>query len=184
MKISEADILFIPGLGGPQDEHWQSRWAAKMANGQIIPQDDWTLPHKDSWVQRVLDRVDDATRPVVLVAHSVGVLTAVHAAPHVKRGNVVGAFLVGMSDWEREEMRARYGDHGFDPIPREPLPFRSHLMASRNDPTCSFEKAEDMAAAWGASLGDAQEAGHFEVESGHGPWPEGLMSFAGFMKTL
>jgi predicted alpha/beta hydrolase family esterase len=31
---------------------------------------------------------------------------------------------------------------------------------------------------------DAGEAGSVNSESGHGPWPEGLMSFAGFLKRL
>lgn len=184
MKIADVDIFFLPGLGGSPEAHWQSRWAAKMANGQIIAQADWHKPHKDRWVETVVSAVAQAQRPVVLVGHSVGVLTAVHAAPRFQPGQVAGAFLVGVSDWERPKMTELAGDHGFAPIPRTRLPFPAHLMASRNDPTCDFEKSEDLAAAWGASLGDAQEAGHFEVESGHGPWPEGLMSFASFMRSL
>jgi len=36
----------------------------------------------------------------------------------------------------------------------------------------------------GAELIDAGFSGHINSESGHGPWPEGLMRFAGFLKTL
>ena len=41
-----------------------------------------------------------------------------------------------------------------------------------------------MAYAWGAAIADAGSSGHINVESGHGPWPEGLMRFAGFLKAL
>ena len=60
----------------------------------------------------------------------------------------------------------------------------AHLVASRNDPYCDYQRAEDLAGAWGATFQDAGEAGHINVESGHGPWPEGMMSFAHFMKRL
>ena len=67
---------------------------------------------------------------------------------------------------------------------RDPLPFPSLLVASRNDPYSPYEVAEDTRFAWGAKVLDAGEAGHIDAESGHGPWPEGLMSFAGFLKGL
>jgi predicted alpha/beta hydrolase family esterase len=47
------------------------------------------------------------------------------------------------------------------------------LVASRTDPHCTYERAEDYAYAWGSALVDAGEAGHINVASGHGPWPEG-----------
>ena len=47
-----------------------------------------------------------------------------------------------------------------------------------------FEVAEDIASAWGSLFIDAGEAGHLNAESGHGPWPEGSMTFAQFMTRL
>jgi predicted alpha/beta hydrolase family esterase len=72
----------------------------------------------------------------------------------------------------------------FGPYPRDPLPFPSLLVASRNDPFGSYEHADDIAAAWGSLLLDAGEAGHINAESGHGPWPEGTMVFAQFLGKL
>ena len=47
---------------------------------------------------RIVEEVARAERPVVLVAHSLGVLAAVHAAPFLAKGEscgkVKGAFLV------------------------------------------------------------------------------------------
>ena len=39
-------------------------------------------------------------------------------------------------------------------------------------------------AAWTDAIVAAGESGHINADSGHGPWPEGLMLFAGFIKTL
>jgi predicted alpha/beta hydrolase family esterase len=75
-------------------------------------------------------------------------------------------------------------DRAFAPIPREPFHFPSILIASRTDPHCDYAKAEDIAYAWGSAIVDAGDAGHLNTESGHGPWPEGLMRFAGFLKRL
>lgn len=36
----------------------------------------------------------------------------------------------------------------------------------------------------GALLLDAGEAGHINVESGYGPWPEGTLAFAHFIAKL
>jgi hypothetical protein len=75
-------------------------------------------------------------------------------------------------------------DPAFAPLPRDPLPFPSLLVASRSDPYCTFERAEDFAYAWGSALLDAGDAGHVNIASGYGPWPEGLMRFAGFLRRL
>jgi uncharacterized protein len=57
-------------------------------------------------------------------------------------------------------------------------------IASRDDKYSSFEDSEALAKAFDAKLIDAGYSGHINVESGHGPWPEGLVQFAAFLKTL
>jgi predicted alpha/beta hydrolase family esterase len=57
-------------------------------------------------------------------------------------------------------------------------------VASRNDHHGSYKEIEELGFAWGSHCLDAGEAGHINSESGHGPWPEGLMSLAGFLKKL
>jgi hypothetical protein len=61
----------------------------------------------------------------------------------------------------------------FTPAPRSPLPFPSVLVASRTDPYATLDAAADLAATWGSTLIDAGAAGHINVDSGHGAWPEG-----------
>jgi predicted alpha/beta hydrolase family esterase len=184
MKIKDVDILIIPGLGNASATHWQSRWQDKMSTARRVEQEDWQRPDRQQWVARIVTAVAEAQRPVLFIAHSVGVLSVVHASKLLDQSKVAGAFLVGVSDWERPELVQKFGDHGFAPVPREPLRFPALLLASSNDETCSLEKAENWAADWGARFGNAGEAGHFEERSGHGPWPEGLMAFAKFAQSL
>ncbi|MEO0619886.1 MAG: alpha/beta hydrolase, partial [Pseudomonadota bacterium] len=70
------------------------------------------------------------------------------------------------------------------PMPRDPLPFPSLLVASRTDPYCAFDIADDLGAAWGSLVIDAGDAGHINAASGHGPWPEGSMTFGKFISRL
>ena len=110
------------------------------------------------------------------------VAAAVHAVPHLG-DKVAGAFLVAPPDVANPEIRPKHL-MTFGPYPRDPLPFPSLVVASRNDPFGTYEHADDMAAAWGALMLDAGEAGHINAESGHGPWPEGTMVFAQFLGKL
>jgi uncharacterized protein len=47
-----------------------------------------------------------------------------------------------------------------------------------------MEDSASLALAWGSLLVEAGEAGHIDHTSGHGPWPEGMMRFAGFLSKL
>ncbi len=182
MRTSDASILIIPGFGDSGPGHWQSRWEDKLATATRVIQPDWAKAEKAQWAGEIAKAVAQADKPVVLVAHSIGVAAVAHAA-HLFTKPVAGAFLVGLSDWNRAEVLPGVS-HDFAPLPLAPFAFPSWLIASRNDPYCDYEVAEEHAAAWGSKLVDAGESGHINIESGHGPWPEGLMSFAGFMRSL
>ncbi|WP_133773585.1 RBBP9/YdeN family alpha/beta hydrolase [Enterovirga rhinocerotis] len=182
MRSSDSDIIFVPGLGGAGPDHWQSRWAARLSTARRVEQEVWDEPHPEAWAGKLVEAVAASTRPALIVAHGLGVLTTIVAAPAFRRDVVRGAFLVAPPDVERPDMRVHR--HAFSPVSREPLPFPSLLVASRTDPLCSYERAEDFAYSWGSALVDAGESGHLNDESGHGPWPEGLMRLAGFMKDL
>lgn len=191
MKTSDVDILIVPGWSSSGPDHWQSRWERKLPTARRVEQDDWINPDKDRWVGRLIAEAACCTRPPVLVAHSLGCITVVHAAAKLPKGLVIGAFLVAPADIEQSgEWPITQGETfdavkgGFLPLPMTPLPFPAALVASRNDPYCRHERAEALAKSWGASLIDAGEAGHINVSSGHGPWPEGVLRFGGFLKRL
>lgn len=182
MKASDADILIIPGYTNSGPDHWQSRWQEKLSTARRVEQAEWVKPVKDDWVARVAEEVNAATRPVVLVAHSLGIPSAIHAIPLFRRP-VAGAFFVAPPEIDNPRIRPKHL-MTFGPYPREPLPFPSLMIASRNDPFGDYAHADDLAAAWGSLLVDAGEAGHINAEAGFGPWPEGTMVFARFLAQL
>ncbi len=182
MKISEADILIAPGIGNSPPEHWQRRWGARIANARFIEQSDWDRPKLSDWVATMHQEIMLSTRPVVLIGHSLAVLAIVHTAQLLADSKVRGAFLVSPPDPEGEAFPSEARSFGH--VPTDPLPFPSMVVASSSDPYVTVTRAHDFAADWGAAFLLAGDAGHINVDSGHGPWPEGLLMFGELMKRL
>ena len=182
MKVSETHILIVPGYTNSGPNHWQTRWERKLSTARRVEQAEWSKPVREDWVARMIEEVNAAEKPVVIVAHSLGVATAIHALPHCTR-QIAGAFLVAPPDVANPKIRPKHL-MTFGPYPRDPLPFPSLVIASRNDSFGSYEHAGDIANAWGSLLVDAGDAGHINTESSHAPWPEGSMVFAQFLSRL
>jgi len=183
LKISEADILIAPGLGNSGPGHWQHRWAERIANARFIEQDDWDNPLLADWVERIHREIMVSTRPVVLIGHSLAVSAIVHTAQlRLKDTKVRGAFLVSPPDLASPDMPPETAP--FRDVPTDPLPFPSMVVASTTDPFVSVEAAQGFAADWGSDFKLAGDAGHINVASGHGPWPEGMLMFAELMRRL
>jgi len=181
MRTADCDIVVVPGYTDSGPDHWQTRWQRKLSTARRVEQGDWDRPVREAWIARLVETVARCRRPVVLVAHSLGVMAVAHAAASLRE--VRGAFLAAPADVEQPGL-PEVIDRSFAPIPCDPLPFPSLLLASRSDPYCAYRRAEDLAFAWGSALLDAGEAGHINAADGYGPWPEGLMRFAGFLKRL
>ena len=183
MRVAEADLLIVPGLGGSGPDHWQTRWEQKLSTAQRVNQKDWHQPNLADWTTALTRAVEDAQRPVVLIGHSLGIYAIANAARHFVADKVRGGFLV-----TPPALRNLAGIPGVDPafgaIDHITLPFPSVLIASRNDPFGAFEDIKSLGQIWGSQLIDAGESGHINSESGHGPWPEGLMRLGGFLAKL
>lgn len=182
MKVKDADILIVPGYTNSGPDHWQTRWEQKLSTARRVEQAEWSKPVRGDWVAEVVKHVNEATKPVVIVAHSLGIPTVLHAMPLIK-DKIAGAFFVAPPDVTDETIRPKHL-MTFGPYPQEKLPFPSVIIASRNDPFSSYEAAETLAASLGSQLIDAGESGHINAESGHGPWPEGTLVFTQFLSKL
>ncbi|MBL8845216.1 MAG: serine hydrolase family protein [Hyphomicrobium zavarzinii] len=191
MRTSEVDILIVPGWSSSGPDHWQSRWERTLKTARRVEQDNWVTPDREAWVGRIIESTVQSTRPVVLVAHSLGVAAVAHLAGRIPKGFLSGAFLVApadvdtASDWpESDGFRLDAAASGFAPLPLDPLPFPSVMVASSNDPYCKIDRATVLANAWGSTLVEAGDLGHINGESGHGPWPEGVLRFGSFLSSL
>lgn len=161
-------IIIVPGWRDSGPGHWQSLWAERLPGARRVVQDDWVTPTQNAWVSSLTRQILDAPGPVVIAAHSLGCIATAHLPPEAAE-RIQGALLVAPADPER---RAILSD--FAPVPYSRLPYRSVLVASSNDPYCPIRLAGAYARAWGSEFVRLQEAGHINIESGHGEWPLGL----------
>ncbi len=180
MKAKDATILFVPDRGETGDGHWLRRWQTRLSTGRRVDFEDADNPRAGLWLDRLRQEIDRADGAVVLVGHGLGAGLVALAAPELP-DRVRGAFLVAPPDLgdSGPDDPSAFGRYG-----RDPFPFPSIVIASRTDPHCSFETAEDLAAAWGSLLIDGGDIGRINEESGHGPWPEGSLTFARFVSRL
>lgn len=165
-------ILIVPGLGSSGPEHWQTLWGQQHTEFVRVEQRDWETPVCSDWVA-TLDKAVMQHEPahVVLVAHSLACATVAVWAKQYKR-RIKAALLVAPADTEAEGFP--HGPTGFKPIPLEPLPFHSIVVASTNDPYVTEARARQFAKAWGSEFVSIGEAGHINTAGGFGEWEEGL----------
>jgi len=163
-------VLIIPGLHDSGATHWQS-WLQTQYRGAVrVKQRDWHQPELDRWADQIgetLARSSDKTTWVA-VAHSFGCLAlARHLALHKPESGascgIRAALLVAPADPVKFNVTER--------LPTEGLGIPSTLIGSENDPWMPLERARSWAGHWGARFHNLGQAGHINVESGHGPWP-------------
>lgn len=173
---TNATVLIVPGLREHVPQHWQTLLEAKLGKVRSVPP---LEAHKLSCtarieaIQRELEQIDG---PVILVAHSAGVLMVAHWAARYSRP-IKGALLAAPPDlqavWPEnyptpDSLRA----NGWDPLPVGRLPFPSILAASSNDHLTSLEAACHLAEGWGSQLVNLGAVGHLNPASGYGEWPQ------------
>lgn len=163
--------IIIPGWKDSGPGHWQTLWADSLPHARRLSQRDWQNPERAEWVAALSAAVDEAVSPVLLIAHSLGCLVAA-SLPVALRARVAGALLVAPADVEQAGMPACLRD--FAPVPRQPLPFQSVVVASDNDPYCELARARAFAQDWGSRFVTLHGAGHINADSGLGNWPPGL----------
>ncbi|HOE40936.1 MAG TPA: alpha/beta hydrolase [Rhodoferax sp.] len=169
--MNPVQILLLPGWQSSGPTHWQSLWCAQFGY-QWVEQHDWMRPLRGDWIARLEDVVLATEAPLLLVAHSMGChLVAAWAAHSRHTGRVKGALLVAPGDAERDELRPILPS--WCPPVLQALPFPGVLVASSNDPYCSFGRACQFASAWGADLFNAGALDHINADSALGDWPQG-----------
>jgi predicted alpha/beta hydrolase family esterase len=170
MKTFNSKILTVPGLNNSGPQHWQSVWE-KDCNFERIMQQDWDTPECSDWTKEIDLAVERHNRDVILIGHSLA-CTAIASWALKYKKVIKGALLVAPSD--TEAISYPPVTTGFTPMPLNKLPFSSIIVASTNDFYVSVERAKFFAEKWGSELRFIGDAGHINVETGFGAWPEGL----------
>lgn len=173
---TNATILIIPGLRDHVAEHWQTLLEARLAKVCSVPPmqtDKLNCAKRVAAIQAQLDQIEG---PVILVAHSAGVLMTLHWAAKHKHA-IKGALLATPPSFDESTPETSPGlealrSEGWDPLPNQVLPFPSIVVASTNDPLASYAAVEAMAKTWGSQLVNLGEVGHLNPAAGYGPWPQ------------
>lgn len=157
--------LIVPGLHGSGASHWQTWLEHRLSGSRHVEQPDWTSTDIDLWSDVVRESIELCSKKAFIIAHSFGCLATIDV---LRRGcqHIGAVLLVAPADPRHFSIPdTRFAAR---------LSVPAILVASHNDPWMSFEQA----AAWSQRLGcwlfDAGRAGHVNIESGHGPWPEVL----------
>jgi predicted alpha/beta hydrolase family esterase len=168
-------VLIVPGLRDQVAQHWQTLLAAQLPRVLTVSpmgRDDLDCCKRVDAIEAAAQQVEG---PLVIVAHSGGCIMVAHWAQET-RIRVHGALLAAPPDFESAmpegypSIEALHAG-GWLPVPRTPLPFRSIVAASRNDPLGSFTRIDTLAHDWGSELVDLGAVGHLNPASGYGPWP-------------
>jgi len=166
------EILILPGRGNSGPGHWQTLWQVELLGCRRVMQHEWQNPLLADWLLALGRAVQEASGPVVLVAHSLACALVAHFGHGRLARKVVGALLVAPADVEARTANAMLSRQ-FAPVPRSPLPFKTIVVASDNDPFIELPRAQAYARDWGAVFVNVGHCGHINVLSGHGAWPEG-----------
>jgi predicted alpha/beta hydrolase family esterase len=169
-------ILFVPGLRDHVEEHWQSILQKKTPGARSVPPLEHDKLSHDARVEALEKALSEIDGPVILVAHSAGVMITVNWAQKYSRP-IHGAVLAAPADVE-SPMPAGYPtvdvlrENGWCPVPRDRLSFPSIVAASTNDPLCAFARAAGFARDWGGRFVDVGTVGHINPAAGFGEWAQ------------
>jgi uncharacterized protein len=176
MRVSDLDLIFLPEAGPLSPDHWIARWSGRLSTARRVEASDPRAARSG-----LVAATRTPERPALLIGHSTGAVAVALAAEALAGADVRGAFLVAPPD---DDTLVTLDGGVWPRAPRGRLPWPTILCASRTDPWASLRESRTLAADWGADFIDAGEAGRIDADSGHGPWPDGLLKLGAFLKTL
>lgn len=157
-------LLVVPGLHDSGPGHWQTWLQAQHRDAVRVRQRDWADPDLDRWTQRIAHTVaQGGGRGFIAVAHSFGCLALAQHLAQEPASPVLAALLVAPAEPDRFGLGGR--------LPPHRLPRPTTIVASDTDPWLKAASARRWAQRWGSHFINLGDAGHVNVESGHGLLP-------------
>lgn len=161
-------VLIIPGLNDSGPDHWQTWLQGQYKGAARVKQTAWDQADLLKWsdqITRVVDKSAPGTRWVA-VAHSFGSLALAH---HLNTRSTRAASAICSALIVAPANPAKFGLDAV--LRRQGLGVPAQVVGSENDPWMPLDVAREWADHWGARFHNLGQAGHINVESGHGPWP-------------
>ena len=134
-------------------------------------------PDLKDWISALDRAVGAASKPPVLVAHSLACLLVAHWQ-QVSTAAVAGAFLVAVPNPQSEAFPVEAASFANPPLGE--FKFPSLIIASANDPYGTIEHARAKAKQWGSGIVEAGELGHINEASGLEDWSQGKALLTAF----
>jgi uncharacterized protein len=172
-----TDIIILPGIGGSGEKHWQTRWEKADPRYQRFAPADWDRPDLKDWIEALDRAVGGASKPPLLVAHSLACLLVAHWQ-QASIAPVAGAFLVAVPNPQAPAFPTEAAS--FANPPSRKFRFPSLVIASANDPYGMVEYARGRATQWGSGIVEVGELGHINETSGLEDWPQGKALLTAF----
>ncbi|MGJ4845355.1 RBBP9/YdeN family alpha/beta hydrolase [Leifsonia sp. Le1] len=168
--------VIVPGIGGSDATHWQTRWQQQWgADAVRIEPVSWSHPELGDWVtaiERAVRAIEPRVDGIALVAHSLGCWAVSEWLRHAPVERPIGAFFVAPPDPAGEAFPARDAPT-FVSLREHRLPCASVVVASADDPYCDRRRVDELADGWGSGLLVAGSIGHINSASGIGDWATG-----------
>ena len=169
--------VIVPGVGGSNQNHWQSWLENQLSHSTRVQQTNWDKPILKQWVKELIKVLEATDDQIQIVAHSFGCLTslaALNEAPELAQ-KIKKLILVAPANPKR------FGANGFaaDSIGDYQAYFYglkvlvpTTMLISEDDPWFAFDEVTALAAAWKIKPINLGKVGHINVASGFGPFPE------------
>lgn len=168
--------VVVPGIGGSDDAHWQTRWEQRWGADSVrIEPRSWSHPELPDWVEaieRAVTMAEAQNDEIALVAHSLGCWAVSTWLQQAADRRVRGVLLVAPPDPTGDAFPA-VAAPTFVSVVARPLPCRSVVVASTDDPYCDVRTARKYASSWGSDVEVVGERGHLNSASALGDWAQG-----------
>lgn len=178
----DHDWLFLAGIGNSGNSHWQRHWQAGQNNCLWLEHRDWEAPQCEEWVEELQRMLQSLTRPVVIVAHSLGCLLLLEWAARHESDKILGAFLVAVPDPDSDHFPSQA--LRFRPADRLSAPFPLTIVASENDPYGDLAYVGRSAQRLGCAFRNLGALGHINGKSRLGQWSQGFELLQDFRRSL
>src|SRR3989338_534394 len=171
--MSDFKIVFIQGYTASHLADWYPNISKELDKLNI----DYTIPdlpggehpHADEWLETLHKEISESNKPLVLVGHSLGTLTALlyleNYRPKVEKVFLIATFSNRVENAKRNNGEA-YPDfftHKIDLEKIKPRVGKFIVIHSKDDPSIPYKQAVEIVKDLDAKLVTYYSRGHFDL---------------------